>query len=49
MKNGIQGLLKDLPQNSRTFQECVNPLKESQGNVTSVILKLNLFAMKTCV
>ena len=23
-KNGIQGLLKDFPYNSRTFQECAN-------------------------
>ena len=49
MKNGIQGLLKDLPQKSRTFQECVNPVKESQGYVTSVILTLNLFTVKTCL
>ena len=25
-KNGIQGLFKDFPQNSRTFQDCVDPV-----------------------
>ena len=26
-KNGIQGLFKDFPLNSRTFQGCVNPVE----------------------
>ena len=43
MKNGIQGL----PPKIQTFQDCANPVIETWGNVTPVILKLNLFATNT--
>lgn len=40
---------KDFPQKSSFFQDCVNPVIETRGNVTPVILQLNLFAMNTPV